>query len=434
MSRRARVGTAVRAALPPFARRRPPIPDESDYPSTLRSVDTTVRIGRWLGICVLVCFLTGLYSHFVQHPLSWLTLPHRPVWIYRVTQGLHVTSGIAAIPLLGLKLWAVTPKFWTRPLLGGLRRILERASILVLIASVAFELISGLLNVAEFYPWTFFFPTVHYAVAWIAIGSVVVHIAVKLPEIRTVLGPRSAHAGGAASDSRPGKAGGRAPASRAGVVGRELGQPSADAVAGSDRPRPAVSRRGLLLVGASAAGVVTLATAGDRIPALAAISVLAQRGGSGPQGLPVNRTAAEAGVRRAIVTPDWTLAVVGAGNAGRSFSLAQLRALPQRTVDLPIACVEGWARQASWTGVPLGDLLDRAGVARGAARVVSLESGLYGRSVVPAGTVDDPLTLIALQLAGEDLHPDHGYPARLIAPGRPGALQTKWLTRIEVVS
>lgn len=66
--------------------------------------------------------------------------------------------------------------------------------------------------------------------------------------------------------------------------------------------------------------------------------------------------------------------------------------------------------------------------------MVSLDSGLYGRSVVPAGTVDDPLTLIALRLAGEDLHPDHGYPARLIAPGRPGALQTKWLTRIEVAS
>ncbi|MEJ7651381.1 MAG: cytochrome b/b6 domain-containing protein, partial [Nakamurella sp.] len=205
MSTRDRVTSAARRALPPFARRFPPIPEEGDYTSRLRSVDTTVRVGRWLGICVLVCFLTGLYSHFVQHPLSWLTLPHRPVWIYRVTQGLHVTSGIAAIPLLGMKLWVVTPKFWQRPLFGGILRILERGSILVLIASVAFELISGLLNVAEFYPWTFFFPTVHYAVAWIAIGSVIVHIAVKLPVIRTVLG---AGAGGGRASAPP--EGGRA--------------------------------------------------------------------------------------------------------------------------------------------------------------------------------------------------------------------------------
>jgi len=46
---------------------------------------------------------------------------------------------------------------------------------------------SGLLNVAEFYPWAFFFPPVHYAVAWIVIGALLVHISVKLPVIRTAL-------------------------------------------------------------------------------------------------------------------------------------------------------------------------------------------------------------------------------------------------------
>jgi DMSO/TMAO reductase YedYZ molybdopterin-dependent catalytic subunit len=47
--------------------------------------------------------------------------------------------------------------------------------------------------------------------------------------------------------------------------------------------------------------------------------------------------------------------------------------------------------------------------------------------------VDDPLTLVALRLRGERLAIDHGYPARLIAPDRPGVLQTKWLARIEVL-
>lgn len=411
--------TSVRQALPPFTRRFPPIPTEDDYPSRLHAVDVAARVGRWLGICVLVCFLTGLYSHFVQHPLSWLTLPHRPVWIYRVTQGLHVTSGIAAIPLLGLKLWVVTPRFWKRPLFGGVVRMLERGSILVLIASVAFELISGLLNVAEFYPWTFFFPTVHYAVAWIAIGSVLVHIAVKLPAIRTALGDADSDTAAgdrAEPDGRASTASAvtdpRAePDGRASAASRDPDPavPTADADPVQQDP-PALSRRGVVLLGAGAAGVVTLATASDRIPALAQISVLAQRSGSGPQGLPVNRTAAAAGVGSAITATDWSLTVVGTGGTGRTFTLAELRDLPQRTADLPIACVEGWARSASWTGVPLGDLLDRAGVTRGTAQLISLESGLYGRSVVPASSVDDPLTLIALQLAGEDLHPDHGYP------------------------
>jgi DMSO/TMAO reductase YedYZ molybdopterin-dependent catalytic subunit len=44
----------------------------------------------------------------------------------------------------------------------------------------------------------------------------------------------------------------------------------------------------------------------------------------------------------------------------------------------------------------------------------------------------DPWTLIALRLGGEPLALDHGYPARLIAPNRPGVMQTKWVGRITV--
>ena len=39
---------------------------------------------------------------------------------------------------------------------------------------------------------------------------------------------------------------------------------------------------------------------------------------------------------------------------------------------------------------------------------------------------------MALELNGEVLHVDHGYPARLISPARPGVLQTKWLSSLEV--
>ena len=45
----------------------------------------------------------------------------------------------------------------------------------------------------------------------------------------------------------------------------------------------------------------------------------------------------------------------------------------------------------------------------------------------------DELTLVALELNGEVLDIDHGYPARLIAPARPGVLQTKWLSSLEVL-
>ncbi len=44
----------------------------------------------------------------------------------------------------------------------------------------------------------------------------------------------------------------------------------------------------------------------------------------------------------------------------------------------------------------------------------------------------DPLTLVALEVNGEPLHIDHGFPARLIGPNRPGVMQTKWLDKLVV--
>ncbi len=62
----------------------------------------------------------------------------------------------------------------------------------------------------------------------------------------------------------------------------------------------------------------------------------------------------------------------------------------------------------------------------------SPDPGGYGASTVNPQTLNHPDTLLALRLNGEQLALDHGYPARLIAPNRPGVLQTKWVTLIEV--
>jgi len=140
-----------------------------------------------LGVAVAVCFVTGLISHFIQHPQPWFWWPTQPVWLYRFTQGLHVASGIAAIPLLIVKLWSVWPKLFERPILGGVVRQLERASILVLVASMLFQLSTGLMNIAQWYAFQFFFTTVHYAMSYVAVGAVLVHIGVKLPVIRRAL-------------------------------------------------------------------------------------------------------------------------------------------------------------------------------------------------------------------------------------------------------
>ena len=369
--------------------------------SGLRGPAVTARVGAALGVAVLICFATGLLSHLIQHPQPWFWWPTRPVWLYRLTQGLHVISGIAAIPLVVVKLWSVWPKLFERPLLGGPVRALERLSILVLVAAILFELSTGLLNTAQWYVFGFFFTTAHYAVAYLAIGAVVVHIGVKLPVIRQALGaPLDDNA--ALHDSTARRAG---PTRRAVLIGTGL-----------------------------SAGLATVVTAGQTIPVLRRASVLAPRSGDGPQGLPVNRSAIAAGVIKAAQSADYRLTVTN-GARSRAFTVADLAALPQRTHTLPIACVEGWSANAEWTGVVLSELLAAVGAAPDSdVRMISLEPpGPYSRTVLPAVHARDDLTLIALQVNGERLALDHGYPCRLIAPSRPGVLQTKWLTRIDVV-
>jgi DMSO/TMAO reductase YedYZ molybdopterin-dependent catalytic subunit len=318
------------------------------------------------------------------------------VGLYRVTQGLHVISGIAAIPLLVVKLWSVFPKLFERPLIGGLTRQLERGSILVLVGAMIFQLSTGLMNIAQWYAFRFFFTTSHYAMAYIAIGAVLVHIAVKLPVIR-----------------------------------RALGEPLEEVPTGElTGPTRRTVLRGTWL----AAGIATVVTAGQTIPLLRKVSVLAPRSGQGPQGVPVNRSAIAAGVLRTARSPDYRLTVVN-GSTTRAFTVAELAAMPQTTHTLPIACVEGWSANAAWTGVVLADLVSAVGGSADAdVRMISLEPpGPYSRTVLPARHARDSKTLIALKVNGETLNLDHGYPCRLIAPTRPGVLQTKWLSRIEVV-
>jgi DMSO/TMAO reductase YedYZ molybdopterin-dependent catalytic subunit len=179
--------------------------------------------------------------------------------------------------------------------------------------------------------------------------------------------------------------------------------------------------------------VAVLAVAGGTVPWLRTISIFETHDGSGPQDLPVTKSARAARVTATAVDPSYALEVVHAGTTTR-LSLEDLTAMTQHTETLPIACVEGWSASGEWTGVRLRDLLDLVDAPAGSTVAVrSLqESGAFRASEVRGNLVDDPTTLIALRLNGEALSIDHGYPARLIAPNRPGVLQTKWLTRIEV--
>ena len=380
-----------------------PVPRPEDFTSRLRGPEIAARVGLWLGICFFTAFVTGLMSHYAQDTPAWLSYPTRPVSLYRITQGLHVTAGTAAVPLLLVKLWSVFPKLFDRLDLGDVRRLglqlLERGSISVLVAAAIFQLATGLANSAQWYPWSFSFRSTHFAVAWIAIGALLVHISVKLPVIRTAL---------------------------TGPLDTDL--EATRAISG-------LSRRGFLRTAWLATGVAVLATVGATVPALRRISVFGVRSGGGPQDVPINKSAVAAQVVGAANSPRYRLLLVN-GATRMTLSRADLEAMPQSSSTLPIACVEGWSASGQWRGVRMSDLLALVGAAPGAdVEVESLQpSGSYRVTHLPDQFARDPLTLLALELNGEELDIDHGYPCRVIAPNRPGVLQTKWVSRIEALA
>ncbi len=379
--------------------RRLRLPTTGSFTSPLHAPRTAAVLGLALGLTFTVCFLTGLLSHLHQHPIGWLTLPSRPAGLYRLSQGAHVITGVASIPLLLAKLWTVYPHLWARPVLASPAHALERLSLAALVGGSLFLLFTGTINIAYWYePMRFSFTAGHYWAAWITMGGLLVHVGAKVTTTRLALSKRSPDRHGPAGDG--------------------------------------LSRRGFLTAVGLTSGVLVVAIAGQTVGALRRISVLApRRPDAGPQGYPVNRTAAQAGIDAGGADERrFLLSVEGDVRRPLTLDLAQLRAMPQREVTLPISCVEGWSFSARWTGVPVTALLALAGAADGSgATVESMEAeGAYRTSPLNRLQARDPDTLLALQLDGQPLALDHGFPLRLIAPNRPGVQQTKWVRRIVV--
>lgn len=435
-----------------------------------RNARTAVVMGRLLGLAFVICLGTGLYSHFLQEPAAWMSFPTRPVSLYRWTQGIHITAGIACFPLLFGKLYAVFPQLFKYPPISSPVQILERASIALFVAASLVQIFTGLLNTFQYYPWPFPFKQVHYALSYVIIGSLAVHIGVKLPIIARYWRGRDSYdaEGRFIVDESVGvdevppttQRVAREKLATMGVDPDELKDPrivlpedvtrevvAARAPSGLigrvfewiDRTPtidPKTSRRAFFgAVGVTTAGLVAL-TAGQSATPLSPINAFAPRkNGLGPNDLPINRTAAAAQVLETATDPGWELTVVR-GSSSRTFSLADLQALPQHDAALPIACVEGWSQMADWRGPRLRDIVALVGASDSdSLRITSLEKkGGYRVTLMGAEYVRDENTLVALHLNGARLDIEHGYPARMIAPGRPGVLQTKWLSRLEVLS
>lgn len=367
------------------------------FSSRIHHERTSTILGIALGVAFGVCFATGLLSHAAQTPIPWFPWPSRPAWLYRVTQGLHVFTGLATIPLLLGKLWAVYPHLWRWPPLRSLAHAVERAALVPLVGGSVFLLVTGVTDIDYWYPYQFFFRTAHFWTAWITAGALVVHVGATATVATSALRDREA----------------TAPSTPAGL-----------------------DRRRFLLAIAAAGGAVVLSTVGSAVTPLRRLALLAPRHpGVGPQGLPVNHQARDVGAPDVRRDPSYRLRIRGRVARPIELSLQELRARPAHEVRLPISCVEGWSYSARWRGIRLRDLLDEAGAdPRGEVIVRSLQTrGPYAGAHVDAAHAHDPETLLALAVNGAPLHLDHGFPLRLIAPNSPGVLQTKWVTEVEAL-
>ena len=358
-----------------------------------------------------------------------------PTWppnLYRVTQGLHVATGIAAIPLLLAKLWTVYPLLFAFPPFRSIGQALERISIAILISSAAVQLATGVLNTYQWYPFPFAFRDVHYALSWIIVGSLILHVAVTPAEDRALL----------ARPTTCSVSWGRRWHARRGPVMAGVEQDRA--LDGTEEGESAqrVGRRAFLGTVGAATAAVTVLTVGQSLAPLRGTDLFGARNGRGPQGLPVNATAAAVGVEQRATDPQWQLQLT---SPVRSIALSrdELLALPQTEARLPIACVEGWSVGAHWSGVRLADLMDlvRADPTR-EIRVRSLQpagglhrgrhgAGIRPPPVHPAGAraqradaeprprvprADDrpePARSVPDQVGG----PDRGPPMRLLRRG-----------------
>ncbi|MEU6343163.1 molybdopterin-dependent oxidoreductase [Streptomyces sp. NPDC046977] len=414
----------------------PPGPFRPDFwRSPIRGPWLTSVFGLVLLFGIPVLFVTGALSYAAYNPdlgplndqtpdkgllgfylFDW---PTQPYWLYRLTQGVHVTLGVVLLPVLLAKLWSVIPRLFSWPPLRSLAHGLERLSLLLLVGGAVFEFVTGILNVQLFYIFPGSFYTLHFYGAWVFVAAFAVHVCLKLGRMRRALRSR-----GLLAELRTDRARTRPE------------PPDADGLVPVAPAAPTMSRRGAVgMVGAGSLALLVV-TAGQSIGgALRNTALLAPHNrnpGSGPNGFQINKTAASVGVTPGLTGPAWRLEVHGRGPA-LVLTREQLLAMGQRTAALPIACVEGWSTEdQQWSGLPLAGLAAMAGLpAAGSVLVESVQPpGPYSSVMLRGNQIHDPRALLALRVNGADLSLDHGYPARIIVPANPGVNNTKWVHRL----
>lgn len=161
----------------------------------------------------------------------------------------------------------------------------------------------------------------------------------------------------------------------------------------------------------------------------------------------------------AVAAGEWRLEVAGAVSTPLQLTYEEIRQRPSQTLAVTMECAgngrallsprhvsQPWFLEAigtaEWTGVPLRGILEEARLLDEAVEIVftALDQGVEGDQVqyyqrsLSVAEATMPEVLLAYEMNGEPLQPQHGYPLRLVVPGWYGMTSVKWLRRIEAVT
>lgn len=127
------------------------------------------------------------------------------------------------------------------------------------------------------------------------------------------------------------------------------------------------------------------------------------------------------------------LTVDGEVNQPLSFTMADIQRMPLTSMTIRHVCVEGWAAIVQWGGVRLRDLIALAQPKANVRYVYFKSADGYYESWDIASALH-PQTLMAYRKNSQPLSIDNGAPLRLASPIKLGYKQSKWVTRITLVS
>ena len=137
---------------------------------------------------------------------------------------------------------------------------------------------------------------------------------------------------------------------------------------------------------------------------------------------------------------DYTLTIDGDVDEELTFTFDDLMAMDLIERDITLTCVSNdvggpYVGAARWLGVPLKDLLERAGVGDKADQILSTDVDGMTISTPLAMAMDGRDAMVAIGMNGEALPRENGFPARMVVPGLYGFISAcKWMTRITLTT